>query len=68
MKHVAGLTGWHYHMNSDLSGDMIVKAPDGSTFNMPATDVLEIAASYVMMRRISMIEQMNTREILGATE
>lgn len=54
----------HFSFNSDLSGDVIIHRGDDE-FSVPGKHLIEFIAQYVRMERISAIEQMDDRDLLG---
>ncbi len=54
------------HSNSDMSGDcIIVDHEDERELRVPGVLLLEFVAAYVAVERVSAIEQMSAREVLG---
>ena len=54
------------HYNSDLSGDCdIINIDTGQSTTVPCEDILEFVAEYVRRQKISKLEQMETKDVLG---
>lgn len=53
--------------NSDLSGDVIIRREDGEDGEaaVPGVALLSFVAQYIRRERISAMEEMSDREILG---
>lgn len=54
------------HFNSDMSGDIHICDKDSDKeIKVDGQDILDFVANHVIRERISKLEQMETREILG---
>lgn len=54
------------HFNSDMSGEIhIVEKDSDKEIEVDGQDILDFVANYVRSERISKLEQMETKEILG---
>lgn len=54
------------HFNSDMSGDIhIVKKDSDKEIKVDGQDILDFVANYVRSEKISTLEQMEMKEILG---
>lgn len=54
------------HFNSDMSGDIhIAEKGSDKEIKVDGQDILDFVANYVRSERISKLEQMETKEILG---
>lgn len=65
MHHYEGTNKTDFHHNSDFSGDVIIITKDGKQFEIPGQDILEfVAYTYVMSKKISVIEDMDYLQLL----
>lgn len=54
------------HFNSDMNGDCeIIEKESGTSIKIPCEDILDFVADYVRSQRISSLEQMSNKDILG---
>lgn len=54
------------HFNSDMSGNIhIVEKDSDKEIKVGGQDILDFVANYIRSERISKLEQMETKEILG---
>ena len=54
------------HYNSDMSGDcFIVNKETGQRVDVSCEDILDFVANYVRNRKIEILEQMGTDDVLG---
>ena len=54
------------HFNSDMSGECIIfNKETEQEVKVPCEDILEFVADYVRSQKISKLEQMETKDILG---
>lgn len=54
------------HFNSDMSGDIhIVEKNSDKEIKVDGQDILDFVTNYVRIEKISKLEQMETKDILG---
>lgn len=54
------------HFNSDMSGDIHICDKDSNReIKVVGRDILDFVANYVRSERISKLEQMETKDVLG---
>jgi len=54
------------HYNSDMSGDCIIfNKEDKQEIRVSCEDILDFVANYVRIQKISKLEQMETKDVLG---
>lgn len=54
-----------FNFNSDISGEVTIRRPDGAALNVPGGDLVAFVAEYVRQRRFSELESMTALEVLG---
>ena len=57
-----------FNFNSDLSGNVEIRADDGPRFSVPAKHLLQFAAEIVRRQRIAALESAHDAEILSVPE
>jgi hypothetical protein len=65
MQHYRDGYGNCANINSDFSGDAIMRNAKGDEFTIKAAFLLDIVAQHVATERVSAIEQQTTSQILG---
>ncbi len=60
---ICGTTNFTF--NTDLSGAVIIRLPDGSSLDVPGGDIVSFVADYVRRRRIAELEDSEAFAILG---
>ena len=56
--------GTLFHYNSDFSGDIIIDFSGKENIEVDGYDVLELVAEFIRNEKISLINQMETNDIL----
>ena len=64
--HTLGNKRTIFNYNSDFSGDIkIVDVATGNTIEVASDDLLYFVADFIRSEKISKLEQMSTKELLG---
>lgn len=57
--------GTTFNHNSDLSGNVHIRAHDGPEYLVPGDDFLEFVAEFVRGHRIAALEDASAEDVLG---
>lgn len=65
MRTIKGRWGTIFHHNSDFSGNVVVVKGDGTEFEIPAQDILDLVAEHVRSIKIAKLEDLLPEQLLG---
>ena len=57
--------GWTVNFNSDMSGDVVFVAPDGTGHAIPGDVLIDVVAEHIRQRRIVRTESASVAHLLG---